>query len=102
MIEGSASNCLEVHPGGAPDHPSEDNPGTVELPSSLPIGKFGTPERIHNAKSFGLLNKSFQLDFVDVGLMPAIEGEVHSKLDSFSMKRWLRRSVLGLFALENR
>jgi N-6 DNA Methylase len=39
------------------------------------------PRKIHNAKSFGLLNKSFQLDFVDVGLMPAIEGEVHDKLD---------------------
>jgi len=40
-----------------------------------------SPQRIHNAKAFGQLNRSYQLDFVDAGLLPAIEGEVHSKLD---------------------
>jgi hypothetical protein len=40
-----------------------------------------TPQRIQNAKSFGLLNQSYQLDFVDAGLLPAIEGEIHGKLD---------------------
>jgi hypothetical protein len=39
------------------------------------------PKRIHSAKSFGSLSKSHQLDFVDVGLLPAIEGEIHTKLD---------------------
>ncbi|MEA2859229.1 MAG: hypothetical protein QOC72_1268 [Methylobacteriaceae bacterium] len=39
------------------------------------------PSRIHAAKSFGALNRSYQLEFVDLGLLPAIEGQIHSKLD---------------------
>lgn len=39
------------------------------------------PRRIQNAKSFSLLSRSYQLDFVDIGLLPAIEGELHGKLD---------------------
>src|SRR5262249_31160084 len=40
-----------------------------------------SPRRIHSAKSFALLDGSYQLDFVDVGLLPAIEGVIHTKLD---------------------
>ena len=36
---------------------------------------------IQRAKSIGGADRSYQLDFVDVGLMPAIEGEIHAKLD---------------------
>lgn len=39
------------------------------------------PDAIHRAKSIGRIEPRFQLDFVDVGLMTAIEGEVHAKLD---------------------
>lgn len=39
------------------------------------------PQAIHRAKSIGGLRSEYQLDFVDAGLLPAIEGEVHSKLD---------------------
>lgn len=39
------------------------------------------PESIHRAKSIGLVDTQYQLDFVDVGLLPAIEGEIHGKLD---------------------
>jgi hypothetical protein len=39
------------------------------------------PQRIHAAKSFGQLDRSRQLDFVDAGLLPAIEGQIHGKLD---------------------
>ena len=39
------------------------------------------PEAIHRAKAIGAIDKEYQLDFVDVGLMPAVEGEVHVKLD---------------------
>ena len=39
------------------------------------------PEAIHRAKAIGAVNREYQLDFVDIGLMPAIEGEVHLKLD---------------------
>jgi hypothetical protein len=40
-----------------------------------------SPQRIHGAKSFALLKESYQLDFVDLGLLPAIEGVIHTKLD---------------------
>jgi len=47
------------------------------------------PDAIHRAKSIGRFNDVYQLDFVDVGLMPAIEGQVHEKLDR------LLREALG-------
>lgn len=38
------------------------------------------PDAIHRAKAIGAVDKDYQLDFVDIGLMPAVEGEVHLKL----------------------
>lgn len=40
-----------------------------------------TPLAIHRAKSIGHVAREYQLDFVDAGLMPVIEGQVHRKLD---------------------
>lgn len=40
-----------------------------------------SPDRIHRAKSIGHIEPKAQLDFVDIGLMPAIAGEIHIKLD---------------------
>jgi N-6 DNA Methylase len=40
-----------------------------------------SPDAIHRAKSVGAIEKNFQLDFVDLGLLSAIEGEIHAKLD---------------------
>lgn len=40
-----------------------------------------SPLSIHRAKAIGHVDRSYQLDFVDAGLMPAIEGEIHGKLD---------------------
>lgn len=39
------------------------------------------PDRIHRAKSIGKLDRYYQLDFIDAGLLPAIEGQIHLKLD---------------------
>lgn len=39
------------------------------------------PDAIHRAKAVGSFEKEYQLDFVDLGLLPAIEGEIHIKLD---------------------
>ena len=39
------------------------------------------PTSIHRAKSIAAVDQVYQLDFVDVGLLPAVEGEIHSKLD---------------------
>lgn len=47
------------------------------------------PDAIHRAKSIGRVDKNYQLDFVDVGLIPAIEGEIHTKLD-----RLIREAVV--------
>lgn len=38
------------------------------------------PLAIHRAKSIGQFDRSYQLDFVDLGLLPAIEGEIQVKL----------------------
>jgi hypothetical protein len=40
-----------------------------------------SPLSIQRAKSIGQFNPVYQLDFVDLGLLPAIEGEIHDKLD---------------------
>ena len=39
------------------------------------------PDTIHRAKLIGAVDKNYQLDFVDLGLLPAVEGEIHTKLD---------------------
>ncbi len=39
------------------------------------------PEKIFRAKSISLENSPYQLDFIDIGLMPALEGTIHKKLD---------------------
>ena len=39
------------------------------------------PDAIHRAKSIGAINPTYQLDFVDIGLLPAVEGETHVKLE---------------------
>ncbi|MFT3975732.1 MAG: SAM-dependent DNA methyltransferase [Sphingomonas bacterium] len=39
------------------------------------------PDVIHRAKSIGRVDTRYQLDFVDIRLIPAIEGEIHLKLD---------------------
>ena len=39
------------------------------------------PDAIHRAKSIGKFDSTYQLDFVDSGLLPAIEGQIHHKLD---------------------
>ena len=38
------------------------------------------PDAIHRAKSIGAVDEAYQLDFVDIGLLPAVEGEIHVKL----------------------
>jgi len=39
------------------------------------------PDAIHRAKSIGAIDRAYQLDFVDIGLLPALEGEINLKLD---------------------
>jgi hypothetical protein len=53
-------------------------------------GESWAPDRIHRAKSIGHYEPEAQLDFVDVGLIPAIAGEIHGKLDQL-----IREAVAG-------
>jgi hypothetical protein len=39
------------------------------------------PLSIQRAKSIGQFDPQYQLDFIDLGLLPAIEGQLHPKLD---------------------
>lgn len=39
------------------------------------------PDAIRRAKSIGAIDPAYQLDFVDIGLLPAVEGETHIKLE---------------------
>lgn len=47
-----------------------------------------SPEAIFRAKAITPLTKPYQLDFVDIGLLPALKGMIHGKLDR------LLRSIL--------
>ncbi len=51
------------------------------------------PQAVHRAKSLGQAKTAYQLDFVDLGLLPAIEHEVEAKLD-----RLLRQVVEELMS----
>ena len=39
------------------------------------------PDAIHRAKSISAVDKLHQLDFVDLGLLPTVESEIHARLD---------------------
>jgi N-6 DNA Methylase len=80
VVEGQQVTVWEVHPSGRPTIHRRTTLDQVGSLFAVNRDVWG-PQRIHNAKSFGLLSKSYQLDFVDAGLLPAIEGEVHDKLD---------------------
>ena len=54
----------------------------AELPSLFQAhSEVWEPDAIHRAKSIGQLDTTYQLDFVDAGLIPALEGQIHEKLD---------------------
>lgn len=55
------------------------------------------PKAIHRAKAITPEEPGGQLDFIDIGLMVAIEGEVHTKLDAL-----LRRTLSGVLDTRGR
>ena len=54
-----------------------------------------SPDAIHRAKAIGAIDPAYQLDFVDVGLLPAVEGQVHNKLHAL-LERTLAESFGAL------
>lgn len=53
------------------------------------------PQSVHRAKSLGHNRVAYQLDFVDLGLIPAIEHEVEQKLDRL-LDRVIKQLLDGL------
>ena len=80
VIEGDYVSVWQVYAEGPP---REIQRSTVDALHSLfqVHRKVWTPDAIHRAKSIGQIDTTYQLDFVDVGLIPALEGEIHDKLD---------------------
>ena len=80
VIEGDQVSLWQVR-GDAPPRvlerlPLSDVPALFER-----LRETWRPDAIHRAKSIGAIDRNYQLDFVDLGLLPAIEGEIHLKLD---------------------
>jgi type I restriction-modification system DNA methylase subunit len=85
VIDGQHVTVWQIHPQSRPTKRQQvplDQLGVLFHQNR----DFWRPQRIQNAKSFGSLNRSYQLDFVDAGLLPAIEGEIHGKLDRLLSK----------------
>ncbi len=70
----------QIHSTGKPRRIDEYSLGQIPALFAKQSGQW-TPDVIHRAKSIGAFDLSYQLDFVDMGLLPAIEGEIHVKLD---------------------
>jgi len=52
------------------------------------------PEAIFRAKAITPLTESYQLDFVDIGLLPALKGLIHGKLDRL-LKDTLHEAIIS-------
>lgn len=67
------------------------SPGKIDYCETIKIGEIANafaqnrnswqPDSIFRAKTLGLLPGQIQLDFVDAGLLPALKGMIHKKLD---------------------
>lgn len=80
VIEGDAVSLWQVYARNRPRFLQRFS--VSELPQQFDQHRAEwAPDAIHRAKSIGRVDKNYQLDFVDVGLIPAIEGEIHTKLD---------------------
>jgi hypothetical protein len=80
VVEGENITAWQIRSEGGPHIVASTTQDKVQALFSERREAWG-PRSIRRAKSTGLLNEPYQLDFVDVGLLPAIEGEIHAKLD---------------------
>lgn len=80
VVSAELVSVWQVRAGGAPRR--LDQVALSEVPALFDRHRAEwQPEVIHRAKSIGSIDRAFQLDFVDIGLLPAVEGEIHVKLD---------------------
>jgi hypothetical protein len=80
LIEANDVTVWQIKSAGAPRLITRAPLGELEALFSQHADDWH-PQSIHRAKSIGQFSRSYQLDFVDLGLLPAIEGELHAKLD---------------------
>lgn len=80
VIEKDEATLWQVR-SAAPPRPLERLPVSGIPALFKKKGDVWEPQAIHRAKSIGAFEGSYQLDFVDLGLLPAIEGQIHTKLD---------------------
>jgi hypothetical protein len=80
VIEANNVTVWQVRSDGPPRRITHAN--SEELPALFAANRDAwSPLSIHRAKSIGAMDRTYQLDFVDVGLLPVIESEIHAKLD---------------------
>jgi hypothetical protein len=106
LIENDAVTAWQVRAEGPPGLIARSH--VNELPALFAAHReeWG-PLAIHRAKSIGQFDRAYQLDFVDRGLLPAIEGEIHSKLerlldDIFAETLRARRDRAGRTVVDDR
>jgi len=80
VVEGDSVSVWQVYAGGPPRLLERASLDAIDRLFEARRDGWG-PDSIHRAKSIGRFNAAYQLDFVDVGLMPAIEGQIYEKLD---------------------
>lgn len=80
LISGDDVSVWQVRAGGAPRRLEQVS--LVDIPALFERNRADWhPDVIHRAKSIGSVDRAYQRDFVDLGLLPAVEGEIHVKLD---------------------
>jgi N-6 DNA Methylase len=80
VVEGRDVSVWQVYAGGPPRLLERASLDAIDRLFAA-RKDIWAPDSIHRAKSIGRFNAAYQLDFVDIGLMPAIEGEIYDKLD---------------------
>lgn len=80
VIAGEDVSVWQVRAGGAPRR--LDHVSLADVPALFERNRDDwQPDVIHRAKSIGSIDRAYQRDFVDLGLLSAVEGEIHVKLD---------------------
>lgn len=80
VVKGDGITVWQVRPGvGSHQFDSVNQDQLAKLFSEH--RETWAPLSIQRAKSIGQFRPEYQLDFVDLALLPAIEGELHTKLD---------------------
>lgn len=80
VIAGEDVSVWQVRAGGAPRR--LDQVSLADVPALFERNRADwQPDVIHRAKSIGSIDRAYQRDFVDLGLLPTVEGEIHVKLD---------------------